>query len=51
MPPLPDSGDIDAGTYLVTGFTVPFEVTVPDGWSTGDGDGLLRMLTLVLDSK
>lgn len=38
--PLPGSGDIDAGTYVVTGFTVPFEVTVPDGWSTPDGDGL-----------
>jgi len=40
IPPLPDSGDIDAGTYLVTDFTVPFEITVPDGWSTLDGDGL-----------
>ncbi|MFY9636128.1 MAG: hypothetical protein WAL27_15510, partial [Cellulosimicrobium cellulans] len=37
---LPDSGDIAAGTYLVTDFTVPFEITVPDGWSTPDGDGL-----------
>lgn len=39
VPPLPESGDIDAGTYLFTGFTVPFEITVPDGW-TADGDGL-----------
>lgn len=39
VPPLPDSGDINAGTYLVTSFTEPFEITVPDGWSA-DGDGL-----------
>ncbi|MGY2742888.1 hypothetical protein [Arthrobacter sp. UYCu723] len=37
--PLPDSGDIDAGTYLVTSFAENFEITVPDGWSA-DGDGL-----------
>ena len=37
--PLPDNGDIDAGTYLVTGYPVPFQVTVPDGWST-DGASL-----------
>ncbi len=44
VPPLPESGDIDAGTYLVlvTGYTMPFEITVPDGWSTGDGDGLAK---------
>lgn len=42
--PLPNSGDIgpgsvdiDAGTYLVTSFTVPFEITIPDGWSGGGG--------------
>ena len=40
IPPFPESGDIDAGTYLVTDFTVPFEITVPDGWSTTEGDGL-----------
>ena len=40
--PLPDSGDLDAGTYLVTGFTVPFEVTVPAGWETGDGANLFK---------
>ncbi|WP_426225143.1 hypothetical protein [Pseudarthrobacter sp. DSP2-3-2b1] len=40
IPPFPESGDIDAGTYLVTDFTVPFEITVPDGWSTNEGDGL-----------
>ncbi len=40
VPPLPDSGDIDAGTYLVSDFTVPFEITVPAGWTTPDGDGL-----------
>ena len=32
---LPESGDLDSGTYLVTGFTVPFEITVPDGWESG----------------
>lgn len=44
VPPLPKSGDIDAGTYLVpvTGNTVPFEITVPDGWSTTEGDGLAK---------
>jgi hypothetical protein len=38
--PFPASGVIDAGTYLVTGYTVPFEITVPDGWETFDGSGL-----------
>ena len=33
--PLPESGELDPGTYLVTGFTVPFEITVPDGWESG----------------
>ncbi|BCW36038.1 hypothetical protein StoSoilA2_20940 [Arthrobacter sp. StoSoilA2] len=44
VPPLPESGDIDAGTYLVLvpGYTAPFEITVPDGWSTTDGDGLAK---------
>jgi hypothetical protein len=32
---LPESGELDPGTYLVTGFTVPFEITVPDGWESG----------------
>ena len=40
--PLPASGDIDAGTYLVTGYTVPFEITVPDGWLTRDGISLAK---------
>jgi hypothetical protein len=26
----------------VTGYTVPFEVTVPDGWATGDGANLFK---------
>jgi hypothetical protein len=39
VPPLPESGDIGAGTYLVTSFAENFEITVPDGW-TADGDGL-----------
>ena len=29
-----DPEDIDAGTYVVTGFTVPFQITVPEGWKT-----------------
>ncbi len=40
--PLPLDGYIDAGTYVVTGFTVPFEVTVPDGWRVVDGWRLNR---------
>jgi hypothetical protein len=42
VPPLPESGDIDAGTYLVpvAGYTEPFEITVPDGWFTLDGQSL-----------
>jgi len=44
VPPLPKNGDIAAGTYLVpaAGFTAPFEITVPDGWSSPDGDGLAK---------
>jgi hypothetical protein len=42
VPPLPDSGDIDAGTYLVTSFKENFEITVPDGWVSEDGDGLAK---------
>jgi hypothetical protein len=39
--PFPEGGGvIDAGTYLVTGYSVPFEITVPDGWTTYDGAGL-----------
>ncbi len=38
----PGSCDIDAGTYLVTSFTEPFEITVPGGWS-GGGEGLGKM--------
>lgn len=38
--PFPESGVIDAGTYLVTGYPVPFEITVPDGWVTYDGSGV-----------
>ncbi len=40
--PLPLNGDLDAGTYVVTGFTVPFEVTVPEGWRILDGWRLIR---------
>ena len=40
--PFPESGDIDPGTYLVTGYPVPFEITVPDGWETFDGAGLCK---------
>jgi hypothetical protein len=35
--PFPTGGVLDAGTYLVTLYPVPFEVTVPDGWGTGGG--------------
>lgn len=35
--PFPESGVLDAGTYLVTGYPVPFEITVPDGWVTYNG--------------
>lgn len=38
--PFPQSGKIDPGTYLVTGYPVPFEITVPDGWETFDGAAL-----------
>ncbi|WP_235423606.1 hypothetical protein [Pseudarthrobacter chlorophenolicus] len=42
VPPLPKSGDIDAGTYVVpvAGYGEPFEITVPDGWLALDGDSL-----------
>ena len=33
--PPPETGELDPGTYLVTGFTVPFEITVPVGWESG----------------
>ena len=32
---LPESGELNPGTYLVTGFTVPFGITVPEGWESG----------------
>jgi hypothetical protein len=40
--PFPESGVLDAGTYLVTGYPVPFEMTVPDGWRTYNGAELGR---------
>lgn len=40
--PFPDSGVLDAGRYLVTGYPVPFEMTVPDGWRTYNGEELGR---------
>ncbi|MCQ6271051.1 hypothetical protein M8J71_11215 [Pseudarthrobacter sp. R1] len=42
IPPLPDNGDIAPGTYLVTSFKEDFEITVPDGWVSEEGDGLLK---------
>jgi hypothetical protein len=39
--PFPESGAL-SGTYLVTGYPVPFEITVPDGWVTYNGDELGR---------
>ncbi|ALV40623.1 hypothetical protein AU252_05100 [Pseudarthrobacter sulfonivorans] len=38
--PFPERGVLDAGTYLVTRYPGPFEITVPDGWVTYDGSGL-----------
>jgi hypothetical protein len=38
--PFPESGVLDAGTYLVSGYPVPFEITVPDGWRTYNGEEL-----------
>ena len=38
--PPPESGVMDPGTYLVSGYPVPFEITVPDGWTTFDGAGV-----------
>jgi hypothetical protein len=32
---------LEPGTYFVTGFTVPFEITVPDGWESF-GWGVVR---------
>lgn len=29
----PGDADLDAGTYLFDGLPVPFEITVPDGWT------------------
>ncbi len=42
VPSLPESGGIEAGTYLVpvAGYTEPFEITVPDGWISLDGDSI-----------
>ena len=40
--PLPTSdADLDAGTYLSSAYSVPFEVTVPEGW-TYVNDRVLR---------
>jgi hypothetical protein len=35
---------VSAGTYLVLvpGYRAPFEITVPDGWTTTDGDGVSK---------
>jgi hypothetical protein len=29
---LPEDGELEAGTYVSSMFTVPFEITVPEGW-------------------
>ena len=42
VPPLPESGDLEAGTYLVSSFTEPFEITVPDGWLSDGGEVLFK---------
>ena len=47
--PFPKRGVIDPGTYLVTGYPVPFEITVPDGWETFDeGAGLAKERVIFL---
>lgn len=38
----PQSGELDAGRYVVTTYTVPFEITIPNGWSTLDGANLYK---------
>ena len=43
--PLPESGELDTGTYLVTGFTVPFEITVPAAGSPAAGSFTRTSLT------
>ncbi|MCU1425201.1 MAG: hypothetical protein JWM51_1492 [Microbacteriaceae bacterium] len=30
----PSSGEVDPGTYIVTDLTVPFEITLPEGWES-----------------
>ncbi|MDF2048879.1 hypothetical protein [Arthrobacter sp. Cr_A7] len=40
--PLPESGNLNAGSYLVTSFTEPFEITVPDGWLSDGGEVLFK---------
>ncbi len=42
VPALPNEAELDAGTYRVTTFAVPFEVTVPDGWRIVGGWRLIR---------
>lgn len=39
---IPSNVELDPGTYLVGAFTVPFEVTVPDGWTYSSDKGLLE---------
>jgi hypothetical protein len=41
LPLPPQDADLDAGTYLVDNFAVPFEITIPDGW-TYVSDRVLR---------
>jgi len=40
--PLPYDGEVDAGTYIGSGYPVPFEITVPDGWEMKDGWLLIK---------
>lgn len=46
MPPLPEDSALEDGTYLSTGFTVPFQITVPDGWEALAGWALGKQSTV-----
>lgn len=39
--PLPRSGELTPGTYLVTSLAVPFEITVGEGWTSLGGWALI----------
>ncbi|MEU1973528.1 hypothetical protein ABZ477_17870 [Microbacterium sp. NPDC019599] len=39
---LPEAGELDAGTYVVSRFGIPFEITVGEGWHSLDGWALIN---------